>query len=88
MNNRYLNSLSNIVPWCRNNNLSIEISKINDNTLPVNFQKKFIERMNNAREPIISVQAQRQTREEIPLGIKCKSNYTVRSDKYLNKKNF
>jgi hypothetical protein len=85
MNNRWSGSSSNIVPWCRNNNLSIEVTKINDNNVSITSPRKFIEQRNNAREPIISVQAQQQVIEEIPLGIKCKSNYTVRSDDYLKK---
>ena len=61
-----------------NNNLSIEHMRIYDKTLPISIQKKYIEQMLYAREPIISVQEQRQTREPIPIGIKCKSSYTVR----------
>jgi hypothetical protein len=77
------NSSSNIVPCWRNNNLSIR--KINDNTRLICPKKNYIEQMNCVRERIISVQEQRQAREAIPPGIKCKSNYTVRYDIYSKK---
>jgi hypothetical protein len=86
MDNRCLCSSFNTVPWGRNNNLSIKRTKLYDKTLPISIQKKYIEQMQYVREPIISVQAQRQTREPIPTGIKCKSNYTVRSDNYFNRR--
>lgn len=41
--------------------------------------------MIHIREPIISVQEQRQTREIVSPAINCKSNYTVRSDSYFQK---
>ena len=74
------NSSSNMVPYWRNNNLLTR--KLNENTLLTCSAKKAIEQMNYVREPIISVQEQRQARQEIPLGIQCKSNYTVRYDIY------
>jgi hypothetical protein len=78
MNNRWLCLSSNIVPWWQNNNLSTKLTKICEKTLPICSQKKYIEQLNYVREPIISVQAQRQARETIPSSIKCKPNYTVR----------
>jgi hypothetical protein len=85
MTNRCLCLSSNIVPWWRNNTLSIKHTKIYDKNLPISIQKKYIEQMQYVREPIISVQEQRQTREPIPIGIKCKSNYTVRTKNYFKR---
>ncbi|CAF3420794.1 unnamed protein product [Rotaria sp. Silwood1] len=76
MNLRLFDSISNIVPWCRNNNLSTKLPKINSNILLLSPQKKSIEQINCVREPIISVQEQRRTREKISSSIKCKSKYT------------
>ncbi|CAF3446407.1 unnamed protein product [Rotaria sp. Silwood1] len=76
MNLRLFDSISNIVPWCRNNNLSTKLPKINSNILLISPQKKSIEQINCVREPIISVQEQRRTREKISSSIKCKSKYT------------
>jgi len=83
MNSRCLCSSFNIVPWWQNNNLSTKLMKIYDKTLPICAQKKYIEQLNYVREPIISVQAQQQAREAIPISIKCKSKYTVRSDNHF-----
>lgn len=88
MDNRWLCSSFNSIPWWRNNNLSTRLTPLFHKTLPICSQKKYIEQMNYIREPIISVQAQRQAREPTPSGIKCKSNYTVRADNYFIKKSF
>ncbi|CAF1229586.1 unnamed protein product [Rotaria sordida] len=78
MNLRFFDSASNIVPWCRNNNLSTRLPKINSNILLICPQKKSIEQIKCVREPIISVQKQRQTREKILSNIKCKSKFIVK----------
>ncbi|CAF2435263.1 unnamed protein product [Rotaria sp. Silwood2] len=75
MNPRFFDSTSNIVPWCQNNNLSTRVPKINSNILLICPQKKSVEQINCVREPIISVQEQRQTREKILPSINCKSKY-------------
>lgn len=74
MNNPCLCSPSQIDRLWRNSNLSAECLQNQSNFL----SKDYLAQIQFIREPIISVQAQQQAIDTLPMGIKCKSNYTVR----------
>ncbi|CAF4119594.1 unnamed protein product [Rotaria socialis] len=76
MNDRWPDSLSNIVPCCRNINLPVRLSKLNSHTSLRCSEKQFIKQLHSRHEPMISVEEQRLTRKMNLPSIQCKSNHT------------